>query len=84
MGVNFIDSHSQIALSQWRRLESLLTGTVHSTTSSLHSVGEDDDVGGTIRLDGKSLDVASIVAVSRFVFFCTWKNLKAMRREKQA
>jgi len=58
MAINVADSHSQTTLSQWNKLETILA----NITNSISHLG-DDKCG--VRINSKSLDLASIVAVSR-------------------
>ena len=48
-----------MAISQWKKLETILAATADGATSS------DDDTAKRVRLDSHSLDLASVVAVSR-------------------
>ena len=60
MDLTSIGLHSQIVLSQWLSLNNIIAGTESLT---FHHSNNDRD---GVRLDGKSLDLASIVAVSRY------------------
>ena len=71
MGSKVDDPPSWTVLTQWTKLQTLILANddvVHSNTSLTGGDGDNvADQRGRILLNGKSLDLAGIVAVSRFV-----------------
>jgi hypothetical protein len=60
MDGNGRESHGEIALSQWNKLEQLIGASNEGLpVTSLNG-------SGGVRLNGRSLDLASVVAVSRY------------------